>query len=132
MKSGLQGVLATEASKEMAISLVLPDATTRNRDYRVFWLSKRPAKWPAPLFSRTLRHEIDPTVCSGCLSVQKNGPHSRICGHYDMKSALQNVLAVQASSEMARTAVFTDATTRNRGYSVFWLSKRQKPDSDSM
>ena len=123
-KSGLQHVLAVQASGEMAIPLVFADVTTRNRPYSVFWLSKRPRKWPAPLFLRTLRHEIGPTVCSGCPSVRGNGPSAGFCGRYDTKSALQHVLVVEASGEMAIPLFFPDTTTRNRPYSVFWLSKR--------
>ena len=123
-ESGLQRILADEASGEMAISSVFPDTTTRNRAYSMFWLSKRPGKWPFRWFLRTLRHEIGPTACSGCPSVHENGPHHCFCGRYDTKSALQCVLAVQASGEMALPLVFADVTTRNRPYSMFWLSKR--------
>ena len=45
-------------------------------------------------------------------------------GRYDTESALQHVLAVEASVEMALPLVFADTTTRNRAYSMFWLSKR--------
>ena len=124
MKLGLQGVLTVEASGEMAISSVFPDATTRNRAYSMFWLTKRPGKWPFRCFSRTLRHEIEPTAYSGCRSVRRNGPSAGFCGHYDTKSGLQRILVVEASGEMAPPLVFADATTRNRAYSVFWLSKR--------
>ena len=95
-ESALQHVLAVEASVEMALPLVFSDATTRNRLYSMFWLSKRPSKW---LFRR-------------------------FCGHYDTESGLQHVLADKASVEMAIPPVFADATTRNRAYSMFWLSKR--------
>ena len=124
MKSALQSVLDVQASGEMARTAVFTDATTRNRAYNMFWLSKRPAKWPAPQFLRTLRHEIGPTECSGCPSVRRNGPHRCFHGRYDTKAGLQCVLDVQASRKMVRTAVFADATTRNRDYRVFWLSKR--------
>ena len=123
-KSGLQRILAVQASGEMALPSVFPDATTRNQAYSVFWLSKRPGKWPFRWFLRTLRHEIGPTAYSGCPSVHENGPSAVFCGHYDTESALQHVLAVQASGEMALPLVFADATTRNQAYSVFWLSKR--------
>ena len=123
-KSGLQGVLAVQASIKMARTPVFPDATTQNRGYRVFWLSKRPGKWVAPPLSRTLRHKIGATGCSGCPSVRENGPNACFPGHYDTKSGLQGVLAVQASIKMARTPVFPDATTKNRAYSIFWQSKR--------
>ena len=123
-KSGLQHVLAVEASVEMAIPLFFPDVTTRNRAYSVFWLSKRPEKWPFRWFLRTLRHEIRPTAYSGCRSVRGNGPSAVFCGHYDTKSGLQHVLADEASGEMALPLVFADTTTQNRPYSMSWLSKR--------
>ena len=72
----------------------------------------------------TLRHEIGPTVCSGGPSVHENGHYAGFPGHYDTKSALQSILAAQASRKMARTAVFPDTTTRNRPHSVFSLTKR--------
>ena len=115
-----------QASVEMAILLVFPDATTRNRPYRVFWRTKRPGKWPFRWFFRTLRHEIGPTAYSGCPNVQRNGPSSGFPGHYDTESALQGVLVVQTSREMVLPRVFPDTTTRNRPYGVFWLSKRPK------
>ena len=123
-KSALQRILAVQASVEMALPLVFADATTRNQAYSVFWLSKRPGKWPFHRFFRTLRHEIRPTACSGCLSVRGNGPSAGFFGRYDTKSALQRILVVEASTKMARTTVFADTTTRNQAYSVFWLSKR--------
>ena len=95
-ESALQHVLAVEASVEMALPLVL----------------------------RTLRHGIGPTACSGCRSVRRNGPSAGFCGRYDTESGLQHVLAVEASVEMALPLVFADTTTRNRAYSMFWLSKR--------
>ena len=85
----------------MAFPLVFPDATTRNQAYSIFWLSKRPRKWPFRWFSRTLRHGIGPTACSGSPSVRGNGPSAGFCGRYDTKSGLQHILAVQASFEMA-------------------------------
>ena len=123
-KSALQHILAVEASTNMAIPRVFTDATTRNRPYSVFWLSKRPEKWSFLGFFRTLRHEIGPTACSGGPSVRGNGSFAGFCGHYDTKSGLQRVLADYASEEMAISSVFPDTTTRNRPYSIFWLSKR--------
>ena len=108
----------------MALPLVFAYVTTRNQAYSVFWLSKRPRKWPFRWFLRTLRHEIRPTGYSGCRSVCGNGHSAGFCGHYDTKSGLQHVLADEASGEMALPLVFADATTRNQAYSVFWLSKR--------
>ena len=109
------------------IKKVLPpffsDATTQKRGYSMFWLSKCPEKWPFRWFSRTLRHEIGPTAYSGCPSVRGNGHSAGFCGHYDTKSAVQRILAAQASGEMAIPAVFADVTTQKRGYSMFWLSK---------
>ncbi|MBO7415294.1 MAG: hypothetical protein J6U22_01845, partial [Bacteroidaceae bacterium] len=52
------------------------------------------------------------------------GSFAGFCGRYDTESGLQHVLADEASGEMALSLVFADATTRNRPYSVFWLSKR--------
>ena len=103
---------------------VFPDTTTRNRPYSVFWLSKRPRKWPTPLFSRTLRQDIGPTAYSGCRSVHENGLSAGFPGRYDTESALQRILAVIASVEMAFPLISPDTTTRNRPYSVFWMSKR--------
>ena len=108
----------------MAFPLVFPDTTTRNRPHSIFWLSKRPQIWPFRGFFRTLRHEIGPTAYSGCRSVQRNGPSAGFPGRYDTKSALQGVLAVEVSTNMAFPRVFPDTTTRNRPYSIFWLSKR--------
>ena len=135
----------------MAISSVFADATTRNRAYSMFWLSKRPGKWPFHRFFRTLRHGIGAIACSGCRSVWGNGssagfadtttrnraysvfwrskrpgkwPFHRFCGRYDTESGLQRVLADEASVEMAIPSVFPDTTTRNRAYSVLWLTKR--------
>ncbi|MBP5348557.1 MAG: hypothetical protein J6Y51_07465, partial [Bacteroidaceae bacterium] len=104
-ESGLQHVLADEASVEMAIPLVFADTTTRNRAYSMFWLSKRPGKWPFRWFLRTLRHEIGPTACSGCPSVRGNGLSAGFRGRYDTESGLQGVLAVEASVEMALSPV---------------------------
>ena len=123
-ESALQHVLAVQASGEIALPLVFADTTTRNQAYSVFWLSKRPGKWPFRCFSRTLRHGIGPTACSGSRSVRGNGHSAGFSGHYDTKSGLQRVLADQASGEMAISLVFADATTQNRGYSVFWRTKR--------
>ena len=122
-KSALQRILADQASVEMALPLVFPDTMTRNRTYSIFWQSKRPQKWAERLFPRTLRHKIGPTACSGCPSVWGNGAFAGFHGHYDTISGLQRVLAVEASGEMAFPLVFADVTTRNRDYSVFWLSK---------
>ena len=108
----------------MAFPLVFPDTTTRNRPYNMFWLSKRPQKWPFRWFPRTLRHEIGLIACSDGPSVRRNGHSAGFCGRYDTKSGLQHVLAVEASVEMALPLVFADTTTRNRAYSMFWLSKR--------
>ena len=124
MKSSLQRILAVQASTKMARTTVFADTTTRNQAYSVFWLSKRPGKWPFRCFSRTLRHEIEPTAYSGCRSVRRNGPSAGFCGHYDTKSGLQRILVVEASGEMALPLVLADVTTRNRAYSMFWLSKR--------
>ena len=123
-ESALQHILAVEASGEMALSLVFTDTTTRNLAYSMFWLSKRLGKWLLRWFLRTLRHEIGPTACSGCPSVRGNGLSAGFSGHYDTKSALQRVLATQASTKMTFPLVFPDTTTRNRPYRVFWLSKR--------
>ena len=122
-KTALQRILVVQASGEMAIPLVFADATTQNQAYSIFWQSKRPQKWAERLFSRTLRHKIGATGCSGCPSVQGNGSHLRYRGRYDTKSGLQGVLAAQASVKMGRTPVFLDTTTQNRAYSVFWLTK---------
>ena len=108
----------------MALPLVFAYVTTRNRAYSVFWLSKRPGKWPFRWFLRTLRHRIGPTACPGCPSVRRNSPSAGFCGHYDTESGLQRILVVEASGEMALPLVFSDTTTRNRAYRVFWLSKR--------
>ena len=123
-KSGLQHVLADQASGEMALSLVFADTTTRNRAYSVFWRTMRPKKWPFHRFFRTLRHEIGPTAYSGCRSVRGNGHSAGFPGRYDTESGLQHILAVEASTNMAIPRVFPDATTRNRAYSVFWRTKR--------
>ena len=123
-KSAPQRILADQASKKMARTHVFKDTTTRNRPYSIFWRTKRPRKWPERLFSRTLRHEIRPTAYSGRPCVHENGPNACFQGHYDTKSALQHILADQASMKMARTPVFTDATTQNRSYSIFWRTKR--------
>ena len=124
MKSSLQRILAVQASTKMARTTVFADTTTRNQAYSVFWLSKRPGKWPFRWFLRTLRHKIGATACSGSRSVRGNGHSAGFFGRYDTKSGLQRVLVVEASGEMAIPLVFADATTRNRPYSVFWLSKR--------
>ena len=123
-KSALQRVLVVQTSREMVLPRVFPDTTTRNRAYSMFWRTKRPGKWLFRWFLRTLRHEIGPTACSGGLCVRRNGHFIGFSGHYDTKSALQHILAVEASVEMAIPLVFPDATTRNRAYSIFWLSKR--------
>ena len=121
--SGLQRILADQTSVDMALPLVFPDTKTRNRTYSVFQLSKRPEKWPFHWFLRTLRHEIGPTAYSGCPSVRGHESSAGFAGHYDTKSGLKHVIAVEASGEMVFPLVFTDITTRNRPYSVFWLSK---------
>ena len=123
-ESGLQHILAVQASTKMGRTPISPDATTQNQAYSIFWQSKRPQKWAERLFPRTLRHKIGATAYSGCPSVHKNGPNACFPGRYDTKSGLQGVLAVQASREMDRTPGFPDATTQNRAYSIFWLSKR--------
>ena len=110
-KSALQRVLAVQASTKMAIPLAFPDATTRNRPYNVFWRTKRPQKWQFRWFSRTLRHGIGPTACSGYPSVHKNGHSAGFPGSYDTNSVQQRVLDVQSSGEMALPLFFPDVTT---------------------
>ena len=84
---------------------VSPDTTTQNWGYSVFWQSKCPEKWPFRWILRTLRHKIGATACSGSPSVRGNGHSAGFPGRYDTKTGLQRVLAVQASGEMACTAV---------------------------
>ena len=68
-KTRLQHVLAAQVSGEMAIPAVFADVTTQKRGYSMFWLPKRPGKWPFRWILRTLRHEIGSTACSGGPSV---------------------------------------------------------------
>ena len=81
----------------MARTAVFTDATTRNRPYSVFWMSKRPEKWSAQPYLRTLRHEIGPTECSGCPSVRRNGPHRCFYGRYNTNSQAITLPATRQS-----------------------------------
>ena len=87
--SGLQRILADQTSVEMNLPLVFTDVTTRNRAYSMFSLSKRPGKWHFRWFSRTLRHEIGPTACSGCPSVWGNGLSAKKKASHLQKKSLQ-------------------------------------------